>query len=88
MRAVTLPRALLAATLAGSITLIELHGPEGQRFSINPMYITTLRAPLDHDLKYFSHGAHCIVVMVSGKFVAVKETCAEVERKVGFRSPM
>lgn len=74
---------MLALLLLSAIDLVELHGPAGQRVFINPPEITTVREPLRADLKHFSRGTHCIVVMADGKFVAVRETCDQVRQMVG-----
>lgn len=62
----------------GALNLIEVHGPENQRYFVNTTQITSLRAPIDSDLKQFSRGTHCIIVTTAGKFLAVRETCEEV----------
>ena len=66
-----------------AVTLIELHGAEGQRFLLNPAQITTIREPSAADLRqHFAPGAHCIVVTTSGKFLAVRESCDQVQAAV------
>lgn len=72
---------LLSTCSAGAETqLIEVHGPDGQRYRINPMFVTTAREPIAQDRKYFHHGTHCVVFMVSGKFIATRETCDQVAK--------
>lgn len=70
-----------------AVALIELHGPQGQRFLLNPIEITWVREPLASDLKRFTPGVRCLVITVDGKITAVRETCAEVERKLGWHTP-
>lgn len=80
---------LLAVTLIQFINLVELHGASGQRVFVNVMQITSIREPIHADLKgNFAVGARCIIVMVNGKFIAVREPCEVVRHKVGFSSPM
>lgn len=74
---------MLCILPAGSIDLVELHGPQGQRFYVNPQQITTVREPLRTDMGYFGTGARCVIVMTNGKFVAVRDDCDTVRRLVG-----
>lgn len=78
--------AAAAALLTGGvkfITLIELHGADGQKFYLNPAEITTIREPSKADLvHHFAAGAHCVIVTTNGKFVAVRETCDAVRETV------
>lgn len=83
--AVKLHAALL---LLAQIELVPLHGPDNQRYWINPMQITSVREPIASDRIHFSPIVHCIIVTVSGKFMPVRETCDQVRRVVGFDSPM
>lgn len=64
------------------ITLVELHGPNGQRYFVNPMFITSLREPITEDRKHFSPNTRCVIVTVNGKFLAVRETCDDVRALV------
>lgn len=64
---------------AAAVELIELHGPEGQRAYVNTLSIASLREPSDTDLRtHFARGTHCVVVLMSGRFMAVAESCNEV----------
>lgn len=67
---------ILAA--ADPIDLIEAHNPEGGTVYINPEQITTLREPAGADRRHFPASMHCVVVMASGKFVPVRESCKEI----------
>lgn len=58
--------------------LVELHGPDGQRFFVNPAAVTTIREPLTTDQRHFAPGMRCVVVMSNGKFLPVHESCDEV----------
>ena len=65
--------------LPTAVELIELHGPEGQRAYVNTLSISSLREPFDRDLRtYFARGTHCVVVLMSGRFMAVRESCDEI----------
>lgn len=68
--------------LLAAVTLVELHGANGQRYWVNPKFITTIREPVRADHKYFANGAHCIIVTTTGRFIAVRETCDEVRAAV------
>lgn len=73
---------MIAAALLIQVTVgfTELHGPEGQVMRVNPAKITTLREPARGDLRHFAPTVHCIVVTVNGKFLAVRETCEQVDK--------
>ena len=71
-------RAFVVAT-AAAVELIELHGPEGQRAFVNTLSISSLREPFDRDLRtHFARGTRCVVVLMSGRFMAVRESCDEI----------
>jgi uncharacterized protein YlzI (FlbEa/FlbD family) len=61
-----------------AVQFVVLHGPDGQEFYVNPQQITSIREPVGTDLRHFPKGTHCVVVTTSGKFLAVREPCAEV----------
>lgn len=70
---------MLPLLLAAYIDLVEVHGPEGQRYWINPEQITTIREPIAPDAhKRFAHITRCVIVTSNGKFIAVRDTCADV----------
>lgn len=73
---------LCAAITPAALTLVELHGPEGQRYYLNPVEISTIREPVGNDLRHFSKGTRCLIVTTNGKFLAVHETCDEVRAEV------
>lgn len=74
--------ALLVLAAVACIKLIPLHGPDGQRYYVNPAFITTIREPINSDLRHLAPGAHCVIVMTNGKFVPVAESCDEVRAAV------
>jgi hypothetical protein len=67
----------LAAAL---IALVELHGPDGQRYYVNPAEISSVREPVTRE--HFAAGTHCIIVTTNGRFLATREGCEEVRQAV------
>ncbi|WP_445215454.1 hypothetical protein ACKWRH_23530 [Bradyrhizobium sp. Pa8] len=63
--------------LATVLHLILLHGPDGHEVSVNPMTVTTVQdARADSDTnKQTTKGVACIISMIDGKFIAVREDC-------------
>jgi hypothetical protein len=77
----------LATILLATIELVALHGPDGQSVWVNVAQITSIRSPLAADQdQHFAKGTRCIVVMVSGKFVATREDCSEVRALINWRA--
>jgi uncharacterized protein YlzI (FlbEa/FlbD family) len=74
---------ILTAFLA--IVLVELHGPDGQRYYVNPAEITSIREPIAKE--HFAHGTRCVIVMTSGKFISTREGCDEVRKMVSGDPP-
>jgi hypothetical protein len=62
-----------------ALVLIALHSGSGTPLDLNTDAITNLRNP-EPSNNAFSKGVKCQVNMMDGKFVTVKETCAEVRR--------
>ena len=58
-------------------TLIVLHSVAGIPIEINPAMVTHLRQP-EFKTPSFTEGARCMINMADGKYVTVRETCAEV----------
>jgi uncharacterized protein YlzI (FlbEa/FlbD family) len=59
--------------------LIILHSIEGHEVTIAPDQITNLRAARPNKPNtLFIEQASCVISLTDGKFVTVKETCAEV----------
>ena len=58
--------------------LLELHGPGGQFFEINPEAVVGLRTPRESE--HFGDGIKCIVNTNDGKFFAVIENFETVLR--------
>jgi hypothetical protein len=70
--------------LLAAITLVELHGPTGQRIEINAAEISSLREPADisRDHYHWAKGTRCIIVMSNGRYIAVVEDCMTVAEKL------
>jgi hypothetical protein len=60
-------------------SIIALHGADGREVDVNPAEITSLREARSDDPgeRHFVSGAHCLINLTDGKFVAVAETCAQ-----------
>lgn len=66
-----------------AIALVQLTGPNGrQRIDINPAEVTSIRDSHDAREGHLAKGTKCVVVMTSGKFVAVSESCEEVRKRI------
>jgi hypothetical protein len=63
-----------------ALTLVIVTGPDGQKISINPDEIVSLREPRGEG--HFDKNVHCLIHTGDGRFVAVTETCAEVSRLI------
>jgi hypothetical protein len=62
-----------------ALSLVELHGPSGQIIEINPVEVSSVRAPIDTP-GHWGSGTRCVIVMTNGKSNAIKEDCATVLR--------
>jgi hypothetical protein len=71
-------------TLAVVLTLLVLHALDGQEITIAPYQVTSLRAHrTDQPNKLVTEGANCLIGLTDGKYVTVKETCAEIRLLIG-----
>jgi hypothetical protein len=61
------------------LVMIILHSGAGVEIDLQTDSITNLRNPEPHN-RLFANGIQCVVNMNDGRFVTVKETCAEVHR--------
>lgn len=66
--------------IMATLYLIRLHGLDGQEIDINPREITVMRERGQG--QHLTKDAECAISLSDGKFVAVKETCAEVRQKI------
>ena len=64
------------------LLFVELHGPTGQPLYVNAVEVSSLRQPIEA-LKNYAKGVNCVLLMASGRTLAVAETCAAVARKLG-----
>jgi len=64
------------------VVLITLHSGSGTPLDLNSAMITNLRNPEPGDGALFTPGVKCQVNLADGKFVTVKETCAEVRHRM------
>jgi hypothetical protein len=62
------------------ITMITFTGPSGQYVAINSDGIVSVRSPRAVD--HLTKDVRCMVFTIDGKFVGVRETCAEVRQKI------
>ncbi len=62
------------------LVMIVLHSGSGTSLDLNTDAITNLRNPEPGNTHLFSPNVKCQVNMLDGKYVTVKETCAEVRR--------
>lgn len=76
-------RLAAAQVIIALAVFILVHGPSGQTFFVNPRQITSLREPVGSDRKHFPPGTKCVISETDGKFVPVKERCAEVRSLIG-----
>ena len=66
-----------------TVQLVILHFPDGYEVVINPAHVVTLRETSEqsgHENRLLVRGAHCVVGLTTAKFVAVTESCKDVQR--------
>jgi hypothetical protein len=61
------------------LVLLILHSGAGTPIEVNSSSITHMRNP-EPGQKNLSSSVKCQINMMDGKFIAVRETCAEVHR--------
>jgi hypothetical protein len=59
-----------------AVELLRFTSPDGQPIYINPEEVVAVRPsrPTDH----FSGTVHCVMFLVDGKFIGLRETCDQV----------
>jgi hypothetical protein len=62
------------------LVMVILHSGAGTPVEVNPLTITNLRNPEPSNTKLFTPNVRCQINMTDGKYVTVKETCAEVRK--------
>ena len=70
---------MMLLPLLVTVQLIILHVPDGYEVAVNPAHISTLREA-GHSPRLLALGIHCVVGLSSAKFLAVRETCQDVQR--------
>ena len=66
-----------------TVQLVILHVPDGYEVTVNPAHVVTLRETSEqhgHDNRLLVRGAHCVIGLTTAKFVAVTESCRDVQR--------
>jgi hypothetical protein len=71
-----LERECMGVKVLAATALIVLHGASGVVIEVNPGQITHLRRP--EGQKNFTPGVECMVNLVDGKYVTVRESCEAV----------
>ena len=64
-----------------AIMLVEFTGPTGHRIDLNSAEVTSVREVQNSE--HWGAGVSCVIVMTSGKWIAVAETCDEVRMALG-----
>ena len=62
--------------------MVELHGPGGQVFHVNPDEVVSLRSELAKREGHYSLDIHCLVNTADGKFLGEIEKCSEVRKLI------
>jgi hypothetical protein len=74
---------MMLLPLLVTVQIIVLHVPDGYEIRVNPAQIVTLRetsAAAGHANRLIARGAHCVVGLTSTRFIAVTESCRDVQR--------
>ena len=70
--------------LAQALMLVTLHTADNRVVDINPAHVVTTAPPKEGS---FTPDVRCVVNLLDAKFIAVKETCGEVNALLR-RSPL
>jgi len=70
---------MMLLPLLVTLQLVILHVPDRQEVAVNPAHVSTLREA-GHSPRLLALGIHCVVGLTSGKFIAVTESCRDVQR--------
>jgi hypothetical protein len=62
-----------------ALSLIFVHGPDGQEIEININEISSIRDPRASE-GHLHKSIHCVLYMTNGKFIGTTETCDEVDK--------
>jgi hypothetical protein len=68
------------ASISLAVELLRFTSPDGAAIYVNPQEVVAVRPsrPTDH----FTGTVHCVMFLVDGKFVGLRETCEEVLQTV------
>ena len=72
---------MMLLPLLVAVQLVILHVPDGYEVAVNPAHISTLREA-GHSPRLLALGIHCVVGLSSAKFIAVTESCRDVQRRL------
>jgi len=64
--------------------LLYLHGPDSRVVIVNPDQITSMYSKKGPN-KQITDKAECVINLTDGKFVAVTETCEEINKQLSRR---
>jgi hypothetical protein len=74
---------MMLLPLLVTVQLVILHFPDGYPVTINPAHVVSLRETSEqsgHENRLLVRGAHCVIGLTTGKFIAVTESCRDVQR--------
>jgi hypothetical protein len=63
-----------------AILLVHFTGPTGNGIDINSVEVSSLRDPHEVSAGHVAPHTNCLIAMNNGKFIGVRETCAEARR--------
>ena len=69
-----------------ALSLLQFTSPTGSPIDVNIDAISSIRDPRNMSEGHWSKGTHCIIVMSNGKFIAIRETCNQVETLIKERT--
>lgn len=63
--------------------LIALHSPDGREIDVSLDEITSLQCKIPNvENRLFAEGVNSVVNLTDGKYVSVKETCAQIRDQI------
>jgi len=68
-------------SVAGTIELVTFTGLDGEEVAVNPIAVVSVREPRQYG-RLVSPNARCIIIVGGGNFIAVLETCKQVEKRL------
>jgi hypothetical protein len=63
-------------SVALAVELLRFTSPDGAPIYINPEEVVAVRPSRETD--HFSKDVHCVMFLVDGKFIGLRETCDQV----------